>query len=157
MQEQSCPACFLTCPDLQAPAPHSFLFPSFCPGKVLWPFALCCASQVSDGRGVQICFVSSAAHAEPSCWEISPFPCISVLKEFIVTSLPSSTWTGNIGFQVGAGWDGNQDFSSKVSVLPSISTKQLLFCHLDDLREPTEVADFTHRAAGVGPYLWPFQ
>lgn len=49
--------------------------------------------------------------------------------------------------------NGNQDFSRKVSVLPAISAGQLLFCLLEDLREPAEVADFSHRAAGVGPYL----
>lgn len=114
--------------------------------------------RVSGGRGTRIllCLFSS------TCWiillkEKSFSMCLFFKRDefFIVKSLPSSTWPGDVGFQVGAVGDGNEDFSRKVSVLSSISTEQLLFCHLDYLRQPAEVADFfTLRAAGVGPYLW---
>lgn len=120
-------------------SPHSV------PTKVLLPVALCCASQVSGGRGTQTSLFSSL------CWTIllrdksfSMRPCFKGDEFYIIRSLPSSTWTGNVGFQVGAVGDGSQDFSSKVSVLPSISTEQMLFCRLDDLRQAAEVADFLH-------------
>lgn len=73
------------CPALQAPASRSLLLPSFCPHEVLWPPALCCASQVSGGRGtwISLCLLSS------TCWTIllSPFPCVCVLKEMSFLSL----------------------------------------------------------------------
>lgn len=102
-----------------------------------WSFVASCTvvhhCRVSGGRGTRIllCLFSS------TCWiillkEKSFSMCLFFKRdEFsIVKSLPSSTWPGDVGFQVGAVGDGNEDFSRKVSVLSSICTEQLLFCQL---------------------------